>query len=157
MIPAATMSQDEDENISTLLAMGFSDLDEVKRALRIAKNDISEAVTILTQGVPSGPMPMIMDGPGGGGSGDMSMPPPAAHQAGAGTGAGADAGPIESPSGFPIREFYELEQRVFQASDDIKVFVNCFYSGENCFSAYELLWGIWLSVCSVGLTSASQT
>jgi hypothetical protein len=30
----------EDENISTLMAMGFPDIGEIKRALRLAKNDL---------------------------------------------------------------------------------------------------------------------
>lgn len=38
----------EDENISTLMAMGFPDITEIKRALRLSKNDLSEAVAILT-------------------------------------------------------------------------------------------------------------
>lgn len=38
----------EDENISTLLSMGFPDIVEIRRALRLAKNDLSEAVAILT-------------------------------------------------------------------------------------------------------------
>ncbi len=38
----------EDENISTLMAMGFPDIGEIKRALRLAKNDLNEAVAILT-------------------------------------------------------------------------------------------------------------
>ena len=43
---------DEDENISTLLAMGFPDILEIKRALRLAKNDLNEAVAILTNEQP---------------------------------------------------------------------------------------------------------
>ena len=38
----------EDENISTLMAMGFPEIQEIKRALRLAKNDLNEAVAILT-------------------------------------------------------------------------------------------------------------
>jgi uncharacterized UBP type Zn finger protein len=38
----------EDENISTLMSMGFPDIGEIKRALRLAKNDLNEAVAILT-------------------------------------------------------------------------------------------------------------
>ena len=40
--------ESEDENISTLLCMGFPDIAEIKRALRLAKNDLNEAVAILT-------------------------------------------------------------------------------------------------------------
>ena len=39
---------DEDENLSMLLAMGFPDIGEIRRSLRMAKNDINEAVAILT-------------------------------------------------------------------------------------------------------------
>ena len=45
--PGVTM-ESEDENISTLLCMGFPDIAEIKRALRLAKNDLNEAVAILT-------------------------------------------------------------------------------------------------------------
>ena len=37
-----------DENITTLLAMGFDDIGQIRRALTIAKNDLSDAVSILT-------------------------------------------------------------------------------------------------------------
>lgn len=46
-------AMDEDESLSTLLAMGFPDIGEIKRALRLAKNDLSEAVAILTNEQPS--------------------------------------------------------------------------------------------------------
>lgn len=38
----------DDENITTLLNMGFPDIGEIKQALRIAKNDLNEAVAVLT-------------------------------------------------------------------------------------------------------------
>ena len=31
---------DEDENISMLLSMGFPDINEIRRALRLSKNDV---------------------------------------------------------------------------------------------------------------------
>ena len=37
-----------DENIQTLLAMGFPSEAEIRRALKLGKNDLSEAVAILT-------------------------------------------------------------------------------------------------------------
>eukprot|EP00794_Sanderia_malayensis_P007934 gene7934-8789_t len=37
-----------DENITSLLSMGFEDIGKVRKALRLAKNDLSEAVSILT-------------------------------------------------------------------------------------------------------------
>jgi hypothetical protein len=39
---------DEDENITMLMAMGFQDVQEIRRALRIGKGDVNEAVGILT-------------------------------------------------------------------------------------------------------------
>lgn len=39
-----------DENVQTLLAMGFPSESEVRRALKMAKNDMNEAVDILTNG-----------------------------------------------------------------------------------------------------------
>ena len=47
----------EDENISTLMAMGFPEIQEIKRALRLAKNDLNEAVAILTHDQSSSYMP----------------------------------------------------------------------------------------------------
>ena len=43
---------DEDENLSMLLSMGFPDINEIRRALRLAKNDVNEAVAILTNEAP---------------------------------------------------------------------------------------------------------
>lgn len=37
-----------DENITLLLGMGFDDIGKVRQALRLAKNDLNEAVSILT-------------------------------------------------------------------------------------------------------------
>jgi len=42
----------DDENILLLLSMGFPDIEEIKKVLRIAKNDITEAVAILTNEQP---------------------------------------------------------------------------------------------------------
>ena len=39
---------DEDDNLSMVLAMGFTDIGEIRRSLRMAKNDINKAVAILT-------------------------------------------------------------------------------------------------------------
>ncbi|XP_065657355.1 ubiquitin carboxyl-terminal hydrolase 24 isoform X3 [Hydra vulgaris] len=43
-----------DENITMLLGMGFSDVETVKKALTLAKNDVNEAVAILTGEVSKG-------------------------------------------------------------------------------------------------------
>lgn len=45
------MGSDEnpsDEHITMLMGMGFSDIDDVRKALTLAKNDINDAVAILT-------------------------------------------------------------------------------------------------------------
>ena len=39
-----------DDNVQMLLAMGFPSESEVRRALKMAKNDMNEAVDILTNG-----------------------------------------------------------------------------------------------------------
>jgi len=39
-----------DENVQMLVAMGFPSESEVRRALKMAKNDMNEAVDILTNG-----------------------------------------------------------------------------------------------------------
>ncbi|CAL1268833.1 unnamed protein product [Larinioides sclopetarius] len=39
---------DHEENIATLLSMGFENIDDIKKSLRLGKNDINEAVSILT-------------------------------------------------------------------------------------------------------------
>ena len=50
---------DEDESITMLMAMGFDNLDDIRRALRIAKGDVNEAVGILTNdSTPMGPVGM---------------------------------------------------------------------------------------------------
>lgn len=37
-----------DEQITMLMCMGFGDINDIQRALKLAKNDINEAVAILT-------------------------------------------------------------------------------------------------------------
>lgn len=41
-----------EENMKTLMSMGFVDVTAMKRALRLAKNDVNEAVAILTNEQP---------------------------------------------------------------------------------------------------------
>ncbi len=110
--------EDNDDKITTLLDMGFQDLDEVKRALRLAKNDVSEAVAVLTGGDTSSG--------GGGGSvfGPIQRPMPSsdvtiasASTSAAGTSTDVDMKDVESSNselGFAVAHFYELETRVFQ-------------------------------------------
>lgn len=41
--------EQEDENISLLLNMGFPDVRAIKRALKLSNGDVNEAVTFLTE------------------------------------------------------------------------------------------------------------
>ena len=82
---------DDDENLSLLLAMGFSDIGFCKKALKMAKNDINEAVAILTNEQPM--------------SNDIDMQD---------LSTGKTDVNITSEDGFPTTDLYELEQRVFQ-------------------------------------------
>jgi len=95
--------ESEDENISTLLCMGFPDIAEIKRALRLAKNDLNEAVAILTNEQPLssyGTMPdLSLDV-------DMKYTSPTEETPSDGTG--------EGNMEFPVTNLYELDSRVFQ-------------------------------------------
>ena len=42
------MEPPSDENITMLLSMGFGDIEYIRKALQLAKNDLNEAVAILT-------------------------------------------------------------------------------------------------------------
>lgn len=98
------MESEEEQHMTTLLCMGFSDAAAIRKALRLAKNDINEAVALLTnerpglhyggyepmesgQGPPGGhgspaggQGPRGGDGDGGGGGGGGFDPPPAYHE-----------------------------------------------------------------------------
>lgn len=88
------METEEEQHMTTLLCMGFPDPVAIRKALRLAKNDINEAVAFLTNESPglgfgyepmeSGPSPG--SGPSGDrdttvktGSGSGFDPPPAYH------------------------------------------------------------------------------
>lgn len=88
------METEEEQHITTLLCMGFPDPDVIRKALRLAKNDINEAVALLTNESPglgygyepmeSGPAPGLgSSGEGGENSGRTGTggfdPPPAYH------------------------------------------------------------------------------
>ena len=47
------MDRVSDENVQTILSMGFPSESEVRRALQMAKNDLGEAVAILTNEPPT--------------------------------------------------------------------------------------------------------
>lgn len=69
------MESEEEQHMTTLLCMGFSDPATIRRALRLAKNDINEAVALLTNERPGldygGYEPMDSGGgPRGDGGGD---------------------------------------------------------------------------------------
>ncbi|KAG7228832.1 hypothetical protein INR49_008610 [Caranx melampygus] len=68
------METEEEQHITTLLCMGFPDPDVIRKALRLAKNDINEAVALLTNESPGlgyGYEPMESGpAPGLGSSGD---------------------------------------------------------------------------------------
>ena len=86
----------DDEKLSMLLAMGFPDIGEIKKALRLANNDINEAVTLLTNDQPLLTNEIDMQ--------DITLSH-ARHESG---------GTDHNDSGFPTTNLYELEQRVFQ-------------------------------------------
>lgn len=87
------METEEEQHITTLLCMGFPDPDVIRKALRLAKNDINEAVALLTNESPglgygyepmeSGPTPGLSssgEGENSGRTGTVGFdPPPAYH------------------------------------------------------------------------------
>lgn len=87
------METEEEQHITTLLCMGFPDPDVIRKALRLAKNDINEAVALLTNESPglgygyepmeSGPNPGLGSSGEGENSGRTGTggfdPPPAYH------------------------------------------------------------------------------
>ena len=101
---------DEDENISTLLAMGFPDIAEIKRALRLAKNDLNEAVAILTNEQPLSSYGTMTDL-----SLDVDMKYASNSAAGDTSSVAAAAeGSSDNNMEFPVTNLYELDTRVFQ-------------------------------------------
>ncbi|KAM7388544.1 hypothetical protein PAMP_024711 [Pampus punctatissimus] len=122
------METEEEQHITTLLCMGFPDPDVIRKALRLAKNDINEAVALLTNESPglgygyepmeSGPAP----GSGTGGEGENSGrtgtggfdPPPAYHDVVDSERSNDENGNCSGGSmEFPTTNLYELESRVF--------------------------------------------
>nr|XP_023674608.1 ubiquitin carboxyl-terminal hydrolase 24 isoform X1 [Paramormyrops kingsleyae] len=126
------METEEEQHMTTLLCMGFPDPVAIRKALRLAKNDINEAVALLTNESPglgygyepmeSGPAP----GPGSGGDGESGGgrsgsgtggfdPPPAYHDVVEGEQRSNDENGNCSDGNmeFPTTNLYELEGRVF--------------------------------------------
>ncbi|XP_036376810.1 ubiquitin carboxyl-terminal hydrolase 24 isoform X2 [Megalops cyprinoides] len=124
------METEEEQHMTTLLCMGFPDPVAIRKALRLAKNDINEAVALLTNESPglgygyepmeSGPAP----GPGPGGDGESNSrsgsgtggfdPPPAYHDVVEGERSNDENGNCSGGNmEFPTTNLYELESRVF--------------------------------------------
>ncbi|XP_051510524.1 ubiquitin carboxyl-terminal hydrolase 24 isoform X1 [Myxocyprinus asiaticus] len=122
------METEEEQHMTTLLCMGFPDPVAIRKALRLAKNDINEAVALLTNESPglgygyepmeSGPSP----GSGHSGDGENSGrtgtggfdPPPAYHDVVESERNNDENGNCSGNSmEFPTTNLYELESRVF--------------------------------------------
>uniref|UniRef100_A0A914XAR3 UBA domain-containing protein n=1 Tax=Plectus sambesii TaxID=2011161 RepID=A0A914XAR3_9BILA len=103
-----------EDNVDTLKAMGFTDDNEVRHALRLAKNDLSEAVSLLTRET-SGLDARMTE------SNNSSVPLPStsptdAAQFAASTDTTDDSGPLPDSLEFPTTHLYELESRVLTSS-----------------------------------------
>ncbi|XP_074523460.1 ubiquitin carboxyl-terminal hydrolase 24 isoform X2 [Halichoeres trimaculatus] len=122
------METEEEQHITTLLCMGFPDPDVIRKALRLAKNDINEAVALLTNESPglgygyepmeSGPAPSLSSGGDGENSGRTGTggfdPPPAYHDVVDSERSNDENGNCSGDSmEFPTTNLYELESRVF--------------------------------------------
>ncbi|XP_061894928.1 ubiquitin carboxyl-terminal hydrolase 24 isoform X2 [Entelurus aequoreus] len=122
------METEEEQHITTLLCMGFPDPNVIRKALRLAKNDINEAVALLTNESPglgygyepmeSGPAPALStsgDGETSGRTGTGGFdPPPAYHDVVEGERSNDENGNCSGGSmEFPTTNLYELESRVF--------------------------------------------
>uniref|UniRef100_A0A3Q2TWF5 ubiquitinyl hydrolase 1 n=1 Tax=Fundulus heteroclitus TaxID=8078 RepID=A0A3Q2TWF5_FUNHE len=122
------METEEEQHITTLLCMGFPDPDVIRKALRLAKNDINEAVALLTNESPglgygyepmeSGPSTGLGtsgDGENTGRTGTSGFdPPPAYHDVVDGERSNDENGNCSGGSmEFPTTNLYELESRVF--------------------------------------------
>ncbi|KAG8518952.1 Ubiquitin carboxyl-terminal hydrolase 24, partial [Galemys pyrenaicus] len=137
---ARVMESEEEQHMTTLLCMGFSDPATIRKALRLAKNDINEAVALLTNERPGldyggyepmdsggGPSP----GPGGGSRGDGGGDGGSGPSRGGSTGGGGGFDPppayhevVDAEKNdengncsgegieFPTTNLYELESRV---------------------------------------------
>ncbi|XP_067240923.1 ubiquitin carboxyl-terminal hydrolase 24 isoform X4 [Chanodichthys erythropterus] len=122
------METEEEQHMTTLLCMGFPDPVAIRKALRLAKNDINEAVALLTNESPGlgyGYEPMESGtSPGSGLSGDGENsgrtgtggfdPPPAYHDVVESERSNDENGNCSGNSmEFPTTNLYELESRVF--------------------------------------------
>ncbi|XP_044158178.1 ubiquitin carboxyl-terminal hydrolase 24 isoform X4 [Bufo gargarizans] len=110
------MESEEEQHMTTLLCMGFSDTGAIRKALRLAKNDIYEAVALLTNerpGLDYGYEPM--DSGSRGDSGGRSTgfdPPPAYHEVVEPEKNDENGNCSGENIEFPTTNLYELESRV---------------------------------------------
>ncbi|KAF7659700.1 hypothetical protein LDENG_00292980 [Lucifuga dentata] len=122
------METEEEQHMTTLLCMGFPDPVAIRKALRLAKNDINEAVALLTNESPglgygyepmeSGPSPGVGSSGEGENSGRTGTggfdPPPAYHDVVDSERSNDENGNCSGGSiEFPTTNLYELESRVF--------------------------------------------
>ncbi|XP_078417060.1 ubiquitin carboxyl-terminal hydrolase 24 isoform X2 [Cetorhinus maximus] len=111
----------EEEHMTTLLCMGFSEPAAIRKALRMAKNDINEAVALLTNESPglgyepmeSGDRQVGGGGGGGGGGGTGSR----GGGGGGGSGGGGGGGDY-SRSGFDPPPAYDEVVEVERSNDE---------------------------------------
>lgn len=86
------MESEEEQHMTTLLCMGFSDAAAIRRALRLAKNDINEAVALLTNERPGLHYEPMDSGGGGGGQGGPQQSGGGGVSRGGGDGEGTGGG-----------------------------------------------------------------
>ena len=94
--------------MAMLLGMGFPDIDEARQALRMAKNDVNEAVAILTNEAPLSNYGGLRSSPG-----PVHGPSNLSRDVDMCDLTGQD-GPKNQEEDFPVTNLYELDQRVFQ-------------------------------------------
>ncbi|KAM9326707.1 ubiquitin carboxyl-terminal hydrolase 24 [Gastrophryne carolinensis] len=96
------MESEEEQHMTTLLCMGFSEPAAIRTALRLAKNDINEAVALLTNERPG------LDY----GGGRSYEPPPAYHEVVEPEKNDENGNCSAENIEFPTTNLYELESRV---------------------------------------------
>ncbi|KAM4720758.1 ubiquitin carboxyl-terminal hydrolase 24 [Rhinophrynus dorsalis] len=112
------METEEEQHMTTLLCMGFSDPVAIRKALRLAKNDINEAVALLTNerpGLDYGYEPMDSGTRGNVDSSNRSGgfdPPPAYHEVVEPEKNDENGNCSGENVEFPTTNLYELEGRV---------------------------------------------
>ncbi|XP_071988631.1 ubiquitin carboxyl-terminal hydrolase 24-like, partial [Engystomops pustulosus] len=109
------METEEEQHMTTLLCMGFSDPGAIRKALRLAKNDINEAVALLTNerpGLDYGYEPMDSGSRGDGSRSSGFDPPPAYHEVVEPEKNDENGNCSGESIEFPTTNLYELESRV---------------------------------------------